>query len=130
MHNVRIEHIAAYVQDLENSKKFFCDFFGAIPGPKYEHKEIGFSSYFLEFGSGARLELMHKDGVTEAAQSNDHLGFIHMAISVGSKEAVNELTRKLSKAGFKTVSGPRITGDGYYESCVSGPENMLLEITV
>lgn len=125
-----IDHVAAYVKDLENAKKFFCDFFGAQAGPKYEHAEIGFSSYFLKFGSGARLELMHRTSVTEDAKSMAHLGFIHLAISVGSKEAVDELTEKLSDAGFKTLSGPRTTGDGYYESAVCGPENMMLELTV
>ena len=28
------------------------------------------------------------------------------------------------------VSGPRTTGDGCYESCVAGPEAVLVEITV
>ena len=56
---MRIEHIAMYVTDLETEKEFFETYFGAKAGEKYVHEEIGFSSYFLTFQDGARLELMH-----------------------------------------------------------------------
>lgn len=53
----------------------------------------------------------------------------HIALSVGNKENVNSLTLTLRKAGYEVVSGPRTTGDGYYESCILGPEHNLIEIT-
>ena len=56
---MRIEHLAMYVNDLEREKKFFETYFDAKAGEKYVHEEIGFSSYFLNFRDGARLELMH-----------------------------------------------------------------------
>ena len=55
---------------------------------------------------------------------------IHIAFSVGSKEAVNALTARLRTDGFEVVSGPRTTGDGYYESCIIGIENNQIEITI
>ncbi|GAA0069941.1 hypothetical protein UT300003_14640 [Clostridium sardiniense] len=58
-----------------------------------------------------------------------HTGYIHLAFSVGSKEKVDELTSELKEAGYKILSGPRTTGDGYYESCVLGPEGDQIEIT-
>jgi lactoylglutathione lyase len=62
--------------------------------------------------------------------SQYHTGFIHISFAVGSKEAVDELTATLQGDGYETLSGPRTTGDGYYESCVKGFEGILLEITV
>lgn len=57
-------------------------------------------------------------------------GYIHIAVSVGSKEKVDELTARLKADGYEVVSGPRTTGDGYYESCVVGLEGNQIEITV
>ena len=53
-----------------------------------------------------------------------------LAFSVGSKEKVDELTEKVRSAGYEVVSGPRTTGDGYYESCVVAIEGNQIEITV
>ena len=47
-----------------------------------------------------------------------------------SEAEVDRLTAELSAAGYEVVSGPRTTGDGYYESCVLGPEGNQVEITV
>ena len=47
-----------------------------------------------------------------------HMGYIHIAFSVGSIENVNMLTQKLEEDGYSIISYPRTTGDGYYESCV------------
>jgi lactoylglutathione lyase len=57
-------------------------------------------------------------------------GYGHVAISVGSTETVDELTQRLVADGFRCVSGPRTTGDGYYESCVLDAEGNRVEITV
>lgn len=39
------------------------------------------------------------------------------------------LTKKLGDSGYEVLSGSRITGDGYYESCVIGPGRNQIEIT-
>lgn len=57
-------------------------------------------------------------------------GYIHIAFSVGSKERVDSLTAQLKADGYEVVSGPRTTGDGYYESCVVGIEGNQIEITI
>ncbi len=57
-------------------------------------------------------------------------GYAHIAFSVGSKEAVDEMTEKMRNAGYEVVSGPRTTGDGYYESCIVVIEGNQIEITV
>lgn len=51
------------------------------------------------------------------------------SISVGSKEAVDELTERLRNDGYAILSNPRTTGDGYYESTVADPEGNCIEIS-
>lgn len=94
----------------------------------YYNSKTGFRSYFLHFGGEARLELMNKPDVPKGIKNC--LGYAHIALSVGSKERVDELTAKLKADAYEVLSGPRTTGDGYYESCVVGPEGNLVEITV
>lgn len=127
---VRIEHITAYVNDLEAVKDFFVKYFGATAGVMYHNQNTGFKSYFLSFGDGCRLEIMTRPEVSSDPFNKYRAGFIHLAFSVGSKENVDALTKRLSTGGYNVMSGPRITGDGYYESCVRGIENLIVEITV
>ena len=44
-------------------------------------------------------------------------------------ENTDSLTAELKDAGFEVVSGPRTTGDGYYESCIVAIEGNQIEIT-
>lgn len=125
---MKIDHAAVYVRDLENAKDFFVRFFAAQPGPLYHNAKAGFSSYFLSFDEGARLELMTRPSLAASLSGVAH-GCAHVALSVGSKEQVDALTDRLRCAGYEVISGPRVTGDGYYESCIAGPENNLIEIT-
>ena len=60
----------------------------------------------------------------------DRTGYAHIAFSVGSKENVEQITAKLQDAGYEVISGPRTTGDGYYESCIVAIEQNQIEITV
>lgn len=127
---MRIEHIAMYVNDLEGARDFFCRYFDAVSNDGYHNKTTDFRSYFLTFGDGARLEIMHKPNLEDAEKSPSRTGFIHLAFSVGSEEAVDTLTAQLKADGHQVLSGPRTTGDGYYESCIAGFEGNLIEITV
>lgn len=130
MDNMRIEHIAMYVNDLEKAKDFFVTYFCAVSNGGYHNPKTDFRSYFLTFTDGARLELMKKPGMVDPEKQLTRTGLIHMAFSVGSQEAVDELTARIRDGGYEVISGPRITGDGYYESCVIGPEGNQIEITI
>jgi len=127
---MKIEHIAMYFNDLEGAKNFFEKYFCAKSNELYHNKKTNFQSYFLNFDEGTRLEIMTKPELQDAEKTLNRTGFIHVAFSVGSKEKVDELTKILQNDGFKVVSGPRTTGDGYYESCVICFENNQIEITV
>lgn len=126
---MRIEHIAMYVNDLEKTRDFFVKYFNATSNEGYHNKKTDFRSYFLSFDSGARLEIMNKSQMENDEKKLNRAGYIHIAFSLGSKEAVDELTKKLRNDGYTVVSGPRTTGDGYYESCIIGIEDNQIEIT-
>ncbi|MEF2763977.1 MAG: VOC family protein [Mediterraneibacter sp.] len=127
---MRIEHVAMYVNDLEAARDFFIKYLGASSNDGYHNQKTGFRSYFLSFSDGARLEIMNKPQMDDAEKTLARTGLIHIAFSVGSRERVDELTEELKRDGYEVVSGPRTTGDGYYESCVIGIEGNQIEITV
>ena len=126
---MRIEHAAIYVNDIEAEKEFFTRYFGASAGEMYSNKNTGFCSYFLSFDGGARLELMTAPGLQNMDRPPLRTGFAHLAFSVGSRNEVDALTERLRADGCAVVSGPRVTGDGYYESCVLDAEGNRIEIT-
>ena len=127
---MRIEHIAMYVNDLEATKEFFIKYFNAISNEGYHNKKTDFRSYFLSFNDGARLEIMNKPQMMDEEKDLNRSGYIHIAFSLGSKAAVDELTERMKNDGYNVISGPRTTGDGYYESCIVGIEGNQIEITV
>ncbi len=127
---MKIEHIAMYVSNLENARDFFMTYFDATANSEYHNMKTGFRSYFLSFEDGGRLEIMSRPECSAANIDLIHYGYAHIAFSVGSREKVNKLTQRLVEDGYEVISGPRTTGDGYYESCVLGFENNLIEITV
>ncbi len=126
---MRIEHVAMYVNNLEKEKEFFETYFDAKAGDKYVHEEIDFSSYFLEFQDGARLEIMNNTQMDDVEKFRKRTGLIHIAFSVGGKEDVDRITEQLRNDGYEVISDPRTTGDGYYESCILDPEGNQIEIT-
>jgi lactoylglutathione lyase len=128
---MRIEHLAIWVSDLELMRRFYETYFGATSGEKYHNPKKNFTSYFLSFDTGSRLELMQKPGITAIEnRAIEYVGISHFAISVESKEKVDTLTEKLRTDGFVVAGNPRITGDGYYESVILDPEKNRIEITI
>lgn len=124
-----IEHIAMYVNNLEEARDFFVKYLGGRSNDGYHNKNTGFRSYFISFDDGARLELMNKPALEDLEKPINRTGYAHIAFSVGSKEKVDEMTAQLKADGFEVISGPRTTGDGYYESCVVVMEGNQIELT-
>ena len=127
---MRIEHIALYAKDLEATKDFFVKYFEAQASQLYHNPKSGFSSYFLSFESGARLELMNRPVMEDAPKTVFRTGFSHIAFNLGSAERVDTITARLHEDGFRVINLPRNTGDGYYESCVIDLEGNLIELMV
>lgn len=126
---MRIEHAAMYVTDLEGARDFFTAYLGGTANGGYHNQATGFRSYFISFDGGARLELMARPGMDDAEKTPARTGLVHLAFSLGGRAAVDRLTARLARDGYPVLSGPRTTGDGYYESCVLGFEGNQIELT-
>ena len=127
---MRIDHIALFCRDLEIMRQFFLDYFEAVSNEQYHNPRSGLRTYILSFTEGStRLELMQRPDVADADPSVAAIGYIHISIAIGSKRGVDLLTRRLADDGYPVLSGPRTTGDGYYESCILGPEGIQIEVT-
>ena len=150
---MRIDHVALFCRNLEAMRQFFLDYFKGTSNEQYHNPRTGLRTYIITFPEvteqrepsssfewpsheetrqshgGARLELMQRPDTIDADPSKPNIGFTHISFAVGSKEAVDAKTQELRDAGYQVVSGPRVTGDGYYESCIIGPEGIQIEIT-
>lgn len=126
--NVKVTHIGIYTTDLERMRAFYEKYFGAVSNEKYVNSK-GFSSYFLTLGSDVRIEIMSHTQLEYREVLDKVNGFSHLALSVGSKEAVLSLTNRLVADGYELNSPPRVTGDGYFESNIADPDGNSIEIT-
>jgi len=127
-----LEHVAIWTNQLEGLKDYYIKYFQAIPNDEYTNSKKKFHSYFLSFASGARLELMMMPDIP--GNQNDtvqkqHIGIIHLAFGVNTIQEVEEKARELQIDGFPILSGPRKTGDGYYEFETLDPDNNRIEVT-
>lgn len=129
---MKIEHVALWTNRLEILKDFYVRYFGGKANTKYHNASRGFQSYFLTFDSGARLEIMHQPGLANQRydpEGKQHLGLIHLAYGVDTMVEVDDKAAELTNDGYKILSGPRKTGDGYYEFEVLDPDNNRIEVT-
>jgi lactoylglutathione lyase len=127
----RIDHVAVWTADLDRLAQFYVAYFGATAGERYANAAKGFASRFLTFDGGTRIELMSSSTLALAplGPGEQRRGFTHVALSVGSEQAVDALTQRLRQDGHVVVDGPRRTGDGYYESVVLDPDGNRVEIS-
>ena len=127
-----LEHVAIWTGKIEELKDYYVKYFGGIANNKYTNETNRFQSYFLHFDSGTRLEIMQMPGIPDNLNDREiaqHKGIIHLAFGVDTKQEVDEKAMQLKSAGFKILSGPRKTGDGYYEFETLDPDNNRLEVT-
>ncbi len=125
---MRIAHVALWTRDLDAAADWWHRHFRAEIGAEYASRNRpGFRSRFVRLGDGAAIELMTGPWLGEVTD-DERPGWAHVAISLGSAEAVDDAARRFADEGG-LVSGPRETGDGYYEAVVRGPDGALVEIT-
>lgn len=127
-----IDHIAIWTDNLERLKAYYLEFFEGTASARYTNNLTGFSSYFISFQSGARLELMTKPGIPDNLNDKviaQHKGIIHVAFGVATMSDVDEMANHLRNDGYTILSGPRKTGDGYYEFETLDPDNNRIEVT-
>ena len=124
-----ITHIAIYTMDPERLRVFYQKYFDAESNAKYENDK-GFSSYFLSFTHGAKVEIMSHTELEDREVIEKVTGLSHIAFSVGTKENVIALTERIVGDGYTLLSQPRNTGDGFFESCIADPDGNRVEITI
>ncbi|WP_026793041.1 VOC family protein [Pleomorphomonas oryzae] len=126
---MRLAHVALWTHDLDAAAAFWTRAFDAEVGEVYESRNRpGFRSRFvrLKDGGGA-IELMAGPWVETAAPA-ERVGWDHVAVSLGSEAAVDALADRCRAEGC-LLSGPRRTGDGYYEAVIAAPDGTRIEIT-
>lgn len=126
---MHLDHVALWTPDLERLRAFYEMYFGAQAGAKYTNPRTQFTSYFISFASGARLEIMSAPDVRPPDPAAPRAGYAHLAVAVGTPAQVDALTATLRAAGYVVADGPRRTGDGYYESVILDPDGNRVEIT-
>ncbi|WP_099974766.1 VOC family protein [Lactobacillus terrae] len=124
---MKIDHVAIWTSDLEKMKNFYQKYFDVEISDLYVNNKTTFKSYFIKFESGSRIELTTKRFLFDNAM--DTIGYSHIAIAVGDQSGVEEYVERFMADGYPIVSGPRITGDGYYEAVIQDPEGNLIELT-
>lgn len=127
---IKIEHIGIWVKDLELMKDFYTNYFKGVSRKKYTNSIKKFESYFIIFESGAKLELMHKESISNENTNEEQIGISHIAFSLGSVDAVLMLTERFRTDGIRILGEPRTTGDGYFESVVLDIEGNRIELVV
>ncbi|GAB6121283.1 VOC family protein [Dysgonomonas termitidis] len=127
---MRLHHTAIWVADIEKIKSYYISHFGATANKLYVNKTNGYSSYFLTFGSGSQLEVMHRADIPDNLNDSiaQYKGYIHLAFAVNSGQEVDDKAKELQEAGYPVLRGPRMTGDGYYEFETLDPEGNRLEV--
>lgn len=123
---MRIEHIGLWTKDIDKMKDFYEKYFDVRSGERYHNSSKKFTSYFLTFDSGSRLELMMREDISKP--TIESFGYAHLALAVGSQSKVDDLVSRLTTDGFELLNGPRTTGDGYYEAVIKDPEGNLIEV--
>jgi lactoylglutathione lyase len=124
---MKLTHLALWTSDLEDSARFWTEYFDARIGEAYvSRNRPGFRSRFVTLPENdVRIELM--EGPWVKPYPGEVCGWAHIAYSVGSVKAVDEMAARFAASGL-LVSQPRRTGDGYYEAVVRSPEGVLIEI--
>lgn len=108
---MRLNHVALWADDIESVRLFYMKYFGALCNDRYVNESKKFTSYFLSFDEGtACLELMNRPDILDMPFNRGQVkGLAHLSISVGSREAVDELTRRLQTDGYTVIGQPRLT---------------------
>lgn len=127
---MKIAHVALWTADLDRLCAFWETTFGAVSGAPYESRNRpGFSSRFLTLKDGPSIEIMQGPWIAAPDTIPERAGYAHIALSLGSREAVDEMAETAASKGI-LVAPARMTGDGFYEAVLRDPDGNLIEITV
>ncbi len=125
---MKIEHIAMYVEHIEHAKQFFIKYFNGKAGEKYNNKKTGFTSYFLSFDDGVRLEIMNKKNVN-AKDIPNRFGYIHLAFKVMGVEPLPSVIAYFGAFTSFLLEGQparqRLKNEKSFKICIMTDESSL-----
>src|SRR5207245_10917739 len=116
---MKLDHVAIWAVDIELMRTFYEKYFDARSNLKYENERKSFTSYFLTFPGGGRLELMHRpdvQGVPNSLTSCEFIGYAHLGVELGSRVAVDALTQRRQDAWCPVLGEPTTTGYAPYRT--------------
>jgi len=70
---MKIEHVAIWAKDIDKVCEFYRKYFGGEVQPLYHNPTKQFTSRFVIFESGARLEVMHRPDIEGASKAPEML---------------------------------------------------------
>ena len=78
----------------------------------------------------ARREAARQVAAAAADAALKQVGYLARRVEANARNAeiCEGLAERLRQDGYPVLSGPRVTGDGYYESCVLDPDGNTVEI--
>ena len=117
-----------YVRDLEVVKEFYIRFLGQ-KRENYIIIQNRTEKLFSVVWWGNKAGTDESAGNAGSEESVGADGLYPYRNFSGKQRESGCYHRKTVWGGYDVLSGPRITGDGYYESTVLGPEDNQIEIT-
>jgi lactoylglutathione lyase len=99
---MKFNHVAIWAVDIELMRAFYEKYFDARSNLKYENARKRFTSYFLTFPGGGRLELMHRPDIQripDSQSSREFIGYAHLGVELGSGRR---------RRAYKTTAGRRV----------------------
>jgi len=129
---MNIDHVAIWTSQLERLKDYYVKYFKGSSNNKYTNSGKQFESYFISFDSGTRLEIMQMPGIPPNLNDTvfeQYQGIIHLSFGMESMTQVNKKLIELKNDGYEILSGPRKTGDGYYEFETLDPDRNRIEVS-
>ena len=126
----QIEHIALATNQLES----LCDFYRRLGGvvlPISRDLGDGLPGCVLDF-CGVRLGVFERPRSRHAATGDGRSPrLLHLGFTLGSADAVDELSRVLAAAGHQVLEPPHRANElGRYESVVLDPDGTRIKLSV
>jgi lactoylglutathione lyase len=124
----QIEHIALATGHLES----LCGFYRQLGGVALPRSpDPGDGLRVLDF-CGVRLEVFERPRSRHAAAGDGRSQrLLHLGFTLGSADAVDELSRVLAAAGHRVLEPPHRANElGRYESVVLDPDGNRLKLSV
>ena len=126
---MQIERMVLLVAELNKTKSFYQKYFRAQVAQEFYDDEAGSQGCLLKFSNQINLELLQGSGRHfTPGDTNRHSGYIRLAISVGSGEMVESLTKAMVNDGFECVLDPKPDFADKMHAIVLDPDGNEVEL--